>query len=110
MIVRSRRLATTLALALAAGGMTIAVAGPAQAIPIGCNGYLHSDTVAPGLSITATYFLACTGGNRPLPVVIWKNGTEVATGTGAATYTCVGSASNDFSTNNGLESFYADCG
>ena len=109
MHIRSRRLATALTLALVSGGATIAVAGPAQAIPIGCSGFYHYWGVVPGRSVTAYYGLTCEPQNRPGYIVLQKDGVEVATGTGTATYTCSGTAENTFYAAN-VGSIEAACG
>jgi hypothetical protein len=95
MIVRSRRLATTLALALTAGGTTIAVAGPAQAAPMDCGQVVHSLTVT-STYITATYSISCDPDGQARPIEIYKNGVEVASGSGIVFYECVGSAESSF--------------
>jgi hypothetical protein len=110
MILRSRRLAVALAVALTAGGATVAVAGPAQAVPIGCSpSFYHSYSVDPGVSITASYYMNCSTGEKPYPIAISKNGVEVATGAGTITYWCSGSTENDFAAT-GSGSFEAACG
>lgn len=112
MIVRSRRLATTLALALAAGGAALATAGPAQALPVGCTSWGHEWSAVPGVSVSIEYYLICTNGqDRPWFVQLDKNGVAVANGNGYATYTCSGTAESTFtSTGNNTGSFQAACG
>jgi hypothetical protein len=102
MIVRSRRLATTLALALAAGGLTIAVAGPAQATrscPVGPPPPPETSLIFTGSEIEVTYitFPCATippGGEPTIYIV--RNGVEVASGLEYVTYDCVGTAEGSF--------------
>jgi hypothetical protein len=107
MIVRSRHLATTLALALTAGGITVAVAGPAQAMPIGCS-YYHSKTVT-STYIEITYYEHCNTGNTELPTSIEQGNSVVASGLGEAIYYCSGSTETEFYTDY-YGNFDAACG
>jgi hypothetical protein len=109
MVVRSRRVAAVLAVALAAAGATVAVAGPAQAYQNGCTPY-HSLSVNPGEYISATWELICTTGIEYYPIFIAKGGVEVASGTGTAVYECSGSTENAFSVAGTLGGFEAACG
>jgi hypothetical protein len=107
-IVRSRRLTTTLALAIAAGGISIAVASPAQAAaPMNC-GQVASGITVTSTYITASYYVTCEGPDAP-KLYIYKNGAEVASGSGLVIYDCVGSAENSFSVT-GYAPFEAACG
>jgi hypothetical protein len=112
MLARSRRLATALTLALAAGGTALAAAGPAQALPIGCTAWGHQWSAVPGVSVSISYYLICTNGNEePWYVALDKNGVKVASGNGYATYSCSGTAESTFtSTGNNTGSFQAACG
>lgn len=98
MITRTRHLATSLALALAAAGVTVAVAGPAQALPPNCSNPSRSFSAVPGVSVTATNYYVCNGEETGFGVTIYKNGVQVATGSGTVTYHCVGSTENAFTT------------
>lgn len=102
MIVRSRRLATTLALAVAAGGLTIAVAGPAQATR-SCNPGPppppETSLSFNGSVISVTYItFPCATippGGEPT-ITIARNGTVVASGIENVKYDCVGTTENTF--------------
>ena len=113
MPIRSRRLAVAFALALAAGGTTLAAAGPAQALPIGCTGFGHQWSSVPGVSVSISYYLVCNTptGFEPWFVELDKNGVRVASGTGFATYNCSGTTESTFmSTGIDTGSYQAACG
>jgi hypothetical protein len=102
MIVRSRSLRTVLALALAAGGITIAAAGPAQATrSCGTNGPPPPETSLSfnGSVISETYitFPCATippGGEPEL--TISRDGVVVASGIENIHYNCAGTTEGTF--------------
>lgn len=102
MIVRSRSLRTVLALALVAGGVTIAAAGPAEAtrscgtngpppplMSLSFNGSVISETYE-------TFPCAVTPPAGEPFISISKNGTVVASGYMNIHYTCAGTTENTF--------------
>jgi hypothetical protein len=100
MIARSRSLATTVALALAAGGITLVAAGPAQATRSCGTGPppppLQSVTFTGSAIDVSDYYFTCQTLPDQEPLVdISENGTVVASGYGGAVYHCASTATDN---------------
>lgn len=111
---RLSKIVTGVALAVASGGLAIAVAVPASAAEPGCTPvaghYFYTDPS----EILAYNQLSCAGGkivNQWVSISELVNGTwvTVADGDGYATYQCEGSAEHEFSTT-GSGTFSEPCG
>lgn len=109
------RTSFALALALGSGAAVAASAAPAQARSLvgPCPGTWYENVVDPGVSITAYHYYECPG---PIPepisldVLVGADWVAVATGTGSVTYTCSGSAENEYSVLQSGTTFEAACG
>lgn len=102
MIVRSKKLKAALAVALAAGSITMATAAPAYATrSCGTNGPPPPETSLTfnGYVITASYITFPCATTPPITqplITITRDGVAVASGNGNVSYDCVGSTEGTF--------------
>ena len=111
---RLTRLGTVLTLTAACAGGTAALAPQAHAVtPPPCTPYFSMifDKDTSPHSIQATAYEVCPNKTLLINTVIYKDGTEVASGLGGASYSCDGTKTNTFTANiPELGSLTAACG